>query len=52
MTEASALDQINKQAYSATGVVDWYRDFDFLVLNGNGNSRVVPMPGYNNFIHG
>jgi len=31
MTEASALDQINKQAYSATGVVDWYRDFDFLL---------------------
>src|SRR2546430_9588074 len=31
MTEALALDQINKQAYSATGVVDWYRDFDFLL---------------------
>src|SRR2546430_13212490 len=31
MTEASALDQINKQAYSATSVVDCYRDFDFLL---------------------
>lgn len=31
MRDAATLEQINKSAYSTAEVVDWYRDFDFLL---------------------